>query len=432
MIPDRWLFPYDRRFSAVDWLAAHSPRAWDTPDFGKWITDAAKVNNLNAQWLLMTAEKEQSFLTRKAGGPGWERAVKWTMGYGATDGGDVLRYAGTRTQVFAAARGLRGYLTPGTPYYVGGMVGKPFTDLKGEVYTPTTLAEACQLRYTPHVKYLPDLRRVWESLFGKEAEVMAHGYETLHPIHAAALKQCGVPDWAITQTYGYATASAGYHSPEGKCNGLPFSSCLDLSMKAVTPDLLNRLVQAGIAPFVRTSETGWSGSAHCHCVGIGLTSDGGKVTILPGPRSQLKDWCAGYNGLAHRAPQPRWQGWLQTVAQRQDLAAHYSAWVPDYATGVYRGGDRLPCYAWFESPQNTVRCDVRMLVEALGGRVTWNAAAGRAQAYDDHGNALKLPSGKVEVDYYRANIREVAEAFGFDLRFEMINGGTACRVHLSR
>ena len=428
-IPNSYLFPYDPTFSVADFLRSiKSPRMTDTPDFAAWVQTAAMQYDLNPRWLLLTAEKEQSFVTRKAGGKGWERAVKWTMGYGATDGGDIPRYAGTRNQVFSAAKGLRNYLAPGSRLYVGGNVGKPVKCFDG-YYTPQTLAEAAQLQYTPWRKYLPDARRVWESLFGKEPE-MARGYDTLHPIHAAALKQCGVPDWAITQTYGYATASAGYHSPEGKYNGLPFSSCVDLSMKAVTPDLLNRLVQAAIAPFVRTAETGWRGSAHCHCVGIGLKSDGGKVAILPGPRSQLKDWFVGYNGLANRKPQPAWNTWLPSLEQRRDLADHYAKWVPDYATGVYRGGDRLPCYAWFESTQNTVRCDVRMLVEALGGRVTWSAAASKAQAYDDHGNTLKLPSGKVEVDYYRANVREIAEGFGYTVKFKW--EGAAARVDLVR
>jgi len=41
-IPDRWLFPYDARFDVGAWLAANSPRAWDTPDFAKWVDEAAK------------------------------------------------------------------------------------------------------------------------------------------------------------------------------------------------------------------------------------------------------------------------------------------------------------------------------------------------------------------------------------------------------
>lgn len=167
-IPDRWLFPYDSRFDVAAWLAAHSPRAWDTPGFAMWVDEAARVNNLNAQWLLLTAEKEQSFITRRAGGKGWERACRYTLGYGATDSRDIPKYAGTENQVRSAARGLRGYLTPGTRHYVGGMVGRLFTDAKGETFTPTTLAEAAQLRYTPHVRYLADTVKVWEALFGKE------------------------------------------------------------------------------------------------------------------------------------------------------------------------------------------------------------------------------------------------------------------------
>jgi hypothetical protein len=170
-IPDRWLFPYDSRFDVAAWLSAHSPRAWDTPDFARWIDEAAKVNNLNAKWLLMTAEKEQSFLTRTAGGKGWQRALDYTLGYGATDGGDIPKYKGIRFQVQWAAKALRLYLTAGRSLYVGDMVGHVQKYQDG-TFAPRTLAEAAQLQYTPWLKYLPDTAKVWESLFGKDNTTM--------------------------------------------------------------------------------------------------------------------------------------------------------------------------------------------------------------------------------------------------------------------
>jgi len=263
---------------------------------------------------------------------------------------------------------------------------------------------------------------------------MANGYDSLHPVQAEALKECGVPSHAVTQGWGYARASAGYHDPEGTINGRRFSSCFDLSMSVVTPNLLNRLVQAAIAPFVRTRETGWGGSAHCHCVSVGLVGDTGKPTILPGPRSQIKDWCEGQNGLRGHDMQPHWQGWRQSrgahLSQVADLRAHYEAWVPDYATAVYTLANRVPCYAWYEALEGKVRCDVRMFVGALGGYVTWDAEAGQAQAYDNYGKPIALPSGKVEVDFFRASVRELGEAFGYEVKFRW--EGAAARVDLVR
>jgi hypothetical protein len=187
MIPDRWLFPHDPRFRVADWLAAHSPRAWDTPDFARWVQEASAVNNISAQWLLMTAEKEQSFLTREAGGKGWQRALDYTMGYGATDSHDIPKYKGTEQQVRSAANGLRGYLTPSHSLYVGKLVGKPYRCSDG-YYTPTTLAEAAQLQYTPWVKYLKDTVKVWEALFGKETTMPQNPADIAEAIVAARLR----------------------------------------------------------------------------------------------------------------------------------------------------------------------------------------------------------------------------------------------------
>ncbi len=163
-IPNSYLFPYQPLDVAAYLRAARSPRAYDLPDFAAWIEEAARLYNLNPRWLLMVAEKEQSFLTRPAdGSPGWNRACQYTMGYGATDSHDIPKYAGTQRQVFAAAKGLRGYLTPGAALYVGDLVGKPYKCSDG-YYTPRTLAEAAALRYTPWTKYLPDNNAVWNAL----------------------------------------------------------------------------------------------------------------------------------------------------------------------------------------------------------------------------------------------------------------------------
>lgn len=256
---------------------------------------------------------------------------------------------------------------------------------------------------------------------------MPNGYSSLHPAQRAILQEIGLPSAAVTQGWGHAAASAGYHDAEGTYGG-PFSSCLDLKVGAVTSEILNRLAQASICPFVRTRETGWRGSEHVHCVTVGLRDGRGNVTIKPGPRSQILDWIRGLSGLVGHREQPAWNGWLQNSEQRADMRRHYEGWVPDLATGVWRGDERLPCYAWYEGLQQTVRCDVRRLGEALGGRVTWTSNGGHL--YDDHGREVALRSGKLEVAYFRADVREIAEAFGYEVGFT--TNGASCRVELTR
>ena len=257
---------------------------------------------------------------------------------------------------------------------------------------------------------------------------MASGYSTLHPDQQHILEELGIGNGAVTQGWGYASASAGYHSPESTFAGKPFSSCMDLSLAALSPDLLNRLVQAGVCPFIRTAATGWSGAEHCHCVTVGLRDGRGNVTILPGPRCQILDWIRGLSGLVGHDAQPEGLGWLQVGQQEAAIRVHYEAWAPDLATGVYRGDQQITCYAWYEFGK--VRCDVRRLCEALGGKCTWDGTG--AHAFDDQGHELHLPSGRVEVDYYRADVREVAEAFGYQVGFTALQDGTACRVQLTR
>jgi hypothetical protein len=171
MIPNDWLFPYVHLDVPAYLSAAKSPRASDLPEFAEWISDAAQETDLNPRWLLMVAEKEQSFITRKAdGSAGWKRALNYTLGYGATDSHDIPKYKGTKNQVFSAARGLRGYLTKGSSLYVGDMVGKPFICLDGN-YTPTTLAGAAAVQFTPWIKYLPDNLSVWSALRSKAPSI---------------------------------------------------------------------------------------------------------------------------------------------------------------------------------------------------------------------------------------------------------------------
>jgi len=166
---NHWLYPY-RPLDVAAWLRSiGSPRADDMPQFAALVSEAAEQWDLNPRWLLMLAQKEQSFLTRPPGGAGWQRALDYTLGYGATDSRDMPHYMGVETQVRSAARGLRGYLTPTHSLYVGGMVGKRLAFRDG-TYAPENLAEAAALRYTPWLYALRDLVRIWTQWWPAEAE----------------------------------------------------------------------------------------------------------------------------------------------------------------------------------------------------------------------------------------------------------------------
>ena len=157
-----WVAPY-RPFDVEEFLRrVKSPRLRDMPDFGRWIGAAAQQNDIRAEWLLKVAQQEQSFVKRAAGGRGWQRALDFTMGYGALDDGtDLPQYRGVRTQVFASAAGIRGYLTPGAKYDVTDWPGTRRT-YGGETRVIRNLAEAVCLRYTPHWSTLTTCERIWQ------------------------------------------------------------------------------------------------------------------------------------------------------------------------------------------------------------------------------------------------------------------------------
>lgn len=205
MLSDRMLFPHDPGFSAAAWLEEiASPRTHDTPALGEWIDAAARQYNLRAEWLVMTAQKEQSFVTRAAGGSGWQRALDWTMGFGATEGGDLPAYAGTRNQVFSAARGLRRYLTPGDNLYVGDWVGQALTR-DGETRTVRNLAEAAALQYTPHWSTFGTVERIWQ----------AFGFEEVQPMHMQA---------EVAEIAEEVLRRAGAGELSFRVNGVPFEA----------------------------------------------------------------------------------------------------------------------------------------------------------------------------------------------------------------
>lgn len=173
------LFPFDPAFEVAAFLdRVDSPRLTDTPAIVGWITEAAREYDLNPRWLLALAQKEQSLITRPrgtfAGGSSWDHACKWAMGYGYTEGPVYSKYAGTERQIFSAAAGIRGYLTPGRSFYVGGDVGVAQKWYDGAVYAPANLAEAAALKYTPRMSALKlhtSIQREWFGLPQEEQNV---------------------------------------------------------------------------------------------------------------------------------------------------------------------------------------------------------------------------------------------------------------------
>jgi hypothetical protein len=156
----------DDGFDVADFLRTiASPRVADVPAFAGWVQEAALEHDLNPRILLAIAQKEQSFLTRAGSGTGWQRALQWTMGYGATDSGDIPKYAGTQRQVFAAAAGLRRYWDA---HLVQPMVGRPLgqslsyiTDAETRAIIPANEATAALYLYTPHAHGGRTFAQVW-------------------------------------------------------------------------------------------------------------------------------------------------------------------------------------------------------------------------------------------------------------------------------
>ncbi|MBC7288617.1 MAG: C40 family peptidase, partial [Armatimonadetes bacterium] len=152
-----------------------SPRLQDVPQFAEWVEEAARQYDINQRILLAIAQKEQSFLTRVAGGKGWQRALDWTMGYGATDSGDIPSYRGTKTQIFSAARGLRRYWDYGmVQRMVGKPLGRSLSGVKDEAtaaIVPENEATAALYLYTPYRSGAIVFARVWQWLKNQEREM---------------------------------------------------------------------------------------------------------------------------------------------------------------------------------------------------------------------------------------------------------------------
>jgi len=135
----------------------------------------------------------------------------------------------------------------------------------------------------------------------------------LHPNASDRLRCAGVPASRITQTLGYAAASAGTHGPDGRAGGAAYSAATDLSTRGLSnteiQTLLSRLAAQGFAAWYRQpGADGWPSreAPHIHAVFA-------AVPMKASLRSQVQSWLAGRNGLVSNSVY-RFYTW--TAAQR--------------------------------------------------------------------------------------------------------------------
>lgn len=119
----------------------------------------------------------------------------------------------------------------------------------------------------------------------------------LHPDASDRLRCAGVPAERITQTIGYAAASAGTHGPDGRVNGVQYGAATDISTRGLSTTqihtLLSRLADQGFAGWYRLpGRDGWpsSESPHIHTIYVGCRM---KSSL----QAQVRDWLVGRNGL---------------------------------------------------------------------------------------------------------------------------------------
>lgn len=251
---------------------------------------------------------------------------------------------------------------------------------------------------------------------------MARGLTNCHPITAAALTKLSVTDGQVTQAYGNAHASVGFHNAEGQYHRKPYSSCVDLSWGLANIDFFHRMANAGFAVFF----SDWPGNQHIHAVHVGLTDDGGTCRILPGPRQQIIDWCAGLDGLKHHATMTG--KFKPTKGERDTLRKQYAGWVPDYATTVFSPEKKvIRCYAFLEA--GSVNCDIDAFLAWWG--FAWDGTTGHIKG---NGKDIDVPGVQIDIaggQWSRGSIRPFAEAIGLTVTFEWAADKSSCLIKLT-
>lgn len=255
---------------------------------------------------------------------------------------------------------------------------------------------------------------------------MARGYGSIHPLMAKPLQRLGVEDWQITQGWGSARASAGFHSAEGKVDGHSYSSCVDLTFGLADRgrEFYARLVEAGFCPFYRYGGS-WAGNEHIHAVFVGIS----PCRILAGPRQQVIDFTRGLNGLVGHAALTG--TWAPTADERAQILEQYRAWAPHVATAVLSPeGKALNCYAFYDL--NTVRCEAAAALAWWGYKLDQKTlvarnAKGKTLDLNAIGCRPKLEGGQ----FIRANVRQLHEALGLKVAFEWAADKRSATIRLS-
>jgi hypothetical protein len=128
----------------------------------------------------------------------------------------------------------------------------------------------------------------------------------MDPEASDRLRCAGVTSSQITQTVGYAAASAGYHAPDGTVDGHPYTAAVDVSVRGLTQTqiraLLDRMGQNGFAAWYRwPGHDGWPSSEapHIHAVFAG-------VVMKSQLREQIRDYLSGRNGLSSHTTYTFW------------------------------------------------------------------------------------------------------------------------------
>lgn len=126
----------------------------------------------------------------------------------------------------------------------------------------------------------------------------------LHPEASDALRRAGFTAGDISQTVGFASASAGTHAPDGTVNGKEYAACTDFHAVGLSDvkvkALLTRIWDAGFAAWYRNpGHDGWPSedARHIHAVYTG-------VVMKPIVQEQVHDFLRQpvLNGLASHAP----------------------------------------------------------------------------------------------------------------------------------
>jgi len=199
---------------------------------------------------------------------------------------------------------------------------------------------------------------------------MADGFLSVHPLVEDVLRSVGVTDAQVRQGWGNAVASAGTHAPTGRWNGRVFGRCVDLSWWwPWTKEHFDGLIAGGIFPFRRQLPQ-WTGSRHIHCVCLSVLP--GEFREWPGwVRVQVEHLFEDLNGLVSERQLDQWaanadqKSMLRQVMGGDEVLKK----VQVYMGPVHSEDNRIAAYAYLQ--ENSVRCNLRPLVERLGGHILW-------------------------------------------------------------